>query len=158
MAKAKKKAAPRARFQTGATKVGGEFVESEAPVPASAQFSEVERFFIDNNPGKSDAEIAIEIAKPVSLVAEYRSQRSDKPVANRMLHRPAKGVVAMTEASSMASEDKDREWVSSIEIKRAIADGDLVKAAELQAKIKVQQADAEKKQKALYSDRVHYIR
>jgi hypothetical protein len=158
MAKAKKKAAPRARFNTGSTKIGGEVPEPEQIVPAAQQLKESERFFIDNNASWSDSQLAVELGKTVQLISDYRSERSRTTHANRMLHRPAKGVVAMTEASSMATEDRDKNYVFEIEVKRAIAEGDLVKAAELQAKVNKQREEAEKKQKVAYGDRVHYIR
>jgi hypothetical protein len=150
---AKKKATPRARFNTGSTKIGGEVPEPEVVV-----LKESERFFIDNNPSWTDPQLAVELGKPVQVISEYRSGRSKTTHANRMLHRPAKGVVAMTEASSMATEDRDKDYVFEVEVKRAIAEGDLVKAAELQAKVNKQREEADKKQKAAYSDRVHYIR
>lgn len=149
---AKKKTQPRVRFQTG-NKVGRD-TEPEMLEP----LTEVDQFYIDNNPSLTDAEAAVKIGKSSELIAKYRTERKGKTHANRMLHRPAKHVVAMTEASSMASEDKDRDFVYEIEVKRAIAEGDLEKAAELQKRVNEQREATEAKKKVMYSDRIHYIK
>jgi hypothetical protein len=153
-----KKKAPRARYNIGSKKVAGEAVETEAVIPASEQLKDSERYYIDGHKEMSDAELAVEIGKPVKLIEAYRFERSHQTPANRMLHRPAKGVVAMNESASMVSDDRTRELVSSTQVKKAIAEGDLPKAIKLQNEFNAQQAAQEKIQRDQYSDRIHYIK
>jgi hypothetical protein len=152
-----KKAAPRVRYSLGG-KVGGEVQETSVAPTASEQLSEVQKYYIAGHPQKSDQELALELGVQAKLIELYRFEVTHSSPVNRMLHRPAKGVVAMTEASSMAREERGRGQVTNLEIRKAIADGDLEKAAKLQRELKEQTAATEQAKREQYSDRIHYIR
>ncbi len=154
---AKKKTTNRGHFAGGKEVVAGGNTKAGEEVSAASKLKESDRFFIDNHPEKTDVELAVELELQVKLIEEYRFERTKKTQANRMLHRPTKGVVAMTEASSMATDDRTRHLVTSIEVKKAIDEGDYEKAGKLQKQLKAQQEESEAKQRQLNQNRIHYI-
>lgn len=157
MSSSKKKTSSRVKFNTGGKTIGGEIAEATVPVSAASQFKESEKFYITSHPQMSDVDLAVELDKPAPLIRKYRDESSRKTTANRLLSRPAKGVVAMTEGSSMASDDRTRNLVSTAEIKAAVAAGDYEEAARLQKRMREQQGTAAKAQQTLDRGRVHYI-
>ncbi len=121
--------------------------------------SEAERFYVEHNQSKSAVEIAAVLDKPVKLIQKHIESTSKKKETRvqKLLQRPAKGVLSMTEGASMAADDRTRNIVTSTDIQKAIAEGDLDKAAKLQKDYNTQQEKQEKERESLYGDRIHRI-
>ncbi len=125
--------------------------------------TKAQQYYIRGNmEGLRSERIAEDLSLDVEIVREFiRSVRHDDRVAraNRLMQRPAKGVVAMTEAASMASDDiRSRSLITQAEINRAAAVGNHELAAELVRKREEQQVDVATIQEARYGHCWHFIR
>lgn len=73
--------------------------------------TKAEEFYIDNNLGKADEELAKDIGKPVAAVREHLHRTQGKGRVNKLLIRE-KGCVVMTEGASMAADESRKGYVN----------------------------------------------
>lgn len=131
--------------------------------PKVTPLTKEQQFYIKGNMEVVTVErIAADLRLSVDRVEEYIATLSKERKKSRMsslMQRPAKGVVAMTEAASMAADDfRKSGLVTQAEINAAAAAGNYKLAAELAEKKENQQSHAITQQQARYSSCWHYIR
>jgi predicted ArsR family transcriptional regulator len=120
-------------------------------------------FYIDGNMEiLSEDQLAEDLRLPVQTVrdaiANLQTEKKSSR-AGKLMHRPAPGVVAMTESASMAIDDfKKGGTVTRAEINQASAAGNHKLAAELAERMNNQTAASIEEQKSKYSHCWHRIR
>jgi hypothetical protein len=134
-----------------------------APIDPSEVLTKAQQYYIKGNmEGVPDIQIAADLGLTVALVRQYiRSLQPDTRTArtNRLLQRPARGVVAMTEAASMVADDlRSGGLITQAEINRASAAGNYELAADLVRRREEQQVDSATSQRARYGHCWHFIR
>lgn len=149
----------KAKAKTVAGRAGKVNVKSTPPKSkASDSFNAVEKFYIENNhTKKSVTELAADLNKSVKLIKQYLDEMRPGTRVQKLLQRPTKGVLAMTEGASMAADDRTRNIVTTSDIQKAIAEGNLEKAAKLQGELNKQREGEEARRLEQYSDRVARI-
>jgi hypothetical protein len=112
--------------------------------------------------GITPVQIAVDLGITVESVQQYistikRDSRTSR--ASKLMQRPAKGVVAMTEAASMVADDiRGGNLITQAEINRASASGNFELAAELVKRREEQTINKGTMQQARYGHCWHFIR
>lgn len=137
------------------------------PAPISeevvVELSKEQEFYIKGNcEVLSETQIARDLRIPVGVVRDFLAQYQKDTRQSRtssLMQRPAKGVVAMTEAAAMASDDFKRGGrITQDSINAAAAAGNYKLAAELAEKRETQEVNESSQQQARYSGCWHFIR
>lgn len=153
MPEKQKRAAGRKRAKSGKTPV----------VRPDRALTKEQQFYVEGNMEiLSEDQIAADLRLPVEAVRRHISgiQKDTRASrANSLMQRPARGVVAMTEAASMvADEFKKGGVITQAEINAAANAGNYRLAAELAERKKLQQSDVVSQQQARYGNCWHFIR
>jgi hypothetical protein len=116
-----------------------------------------ERYFIDNHGDWSVEKLAKELGKPEKLVMAYCKAQMSR--TKRLMHKPAEGVVGMTEGASMAGDEArlGKAKVTLEDINQAKENNDFELAQRLLVKYNEQEEKKKEKVKSKYSDMIHYI-
>jgi hypothetical protein len=136
-----------------------------APEPVSPDLvlTKAQQYYIKGNmEGSTPVQIASDLGLTVEIVKAYiatveRDSRTSR--TSKLMQRPSKGVVAMTEAASMAADDiRNKNLITQAEINRASASGNFELAAELVKRREEQTVTQKTMQKARYGHCWHFIR
>lgn len=123
---------------------------------AAKTLTKAEEFYIEHNMDKTDAELAKDLGRNVSLVQEHIHKTKGAGRINKLLIRE-KGCVVMTAGASEAADQARKGYVSEEAIQAAVARGDYEEAARLQKANKEQKKETEKAATQHSKKYIHYI-
>lgn len=135
-----------------------------APAPQpTVELTKAQQYYIQGNMEVlGPAQLAKDLSLPVEAVRDYIKglrQNVAAARANRLLQRPARGVVAMTEAASMVADDiRKGDAITQADINKAAASGNYELAADLVRRREEQKSDPAATKMARLGDRIHFIR
>jgi hypothetical protein len=132
----------------------------EAKRDASATLTVADQFFIKNNGQLSVEELAQQLDKPLDIVVDFCKdfmKREKNSKALKLMDKPAKGVVAMTQAASMVGDEARSQYVTEESINQAIVRGDHKTAKALKRRYLEQQKAERVQIKSKYRDVIHHI-